>query len=315
MAEAEQKQKKVKVVVVGSINVDRFLSVPRLPAVGETLTGKDGFQCVGGKGANSAVTASKLGADVTFICCVGSDGAEEYLIQELTKYDVNMDFIHQSEKMCGQAYIFTLPDGDNAIVLDSGANRDWPEFTPEQINLIQTADMILLQREIPESVNIRAAELAKQKNVPVCLDAGGEDTKISEKLLSLVTIFSPNESELSWIVKGTREESCAKLHEMGVDEILLKLGSEGAYYKKKGSEGIKVSSFKIDVVDTTGAGDTFTGAFAVQYAKGAKPSAAVKFACAAGGLCCTKSGTIPSLPTLKEVEAMLAEFDTLDDLC
>lgn len=310
-----EENKKVKVVVVGSINVDRFLSVPKLPAVGETLTGSDGFQCVGGKGANSAVTASKLGADVTFICCVGSDGAEEYLISELTKYNVNMDFIHQSPKMCGQAYIFTLPDGDNGIVLDSGANRDWPEFTPEQMEVIGNADIILLQREIPESVNIRTAEIAKQNNVPVCLDAGGENTKISEKLLSLVTIFSPNESELSWIVKGSPEEACQKLHEMGVEEILLKLGSKGAFYKKKDEPGINVSSFKVDVVDTTGAGDTFTGAFAVQYAKGAKPKAAVKFACAAGGLCCTKSGTIPSLPSLKDVEAMLLEFNTLDDLC
>jgi len=303
--------KNPKIVVVGSINVDRFVSIKRLPGIGETLTGSDGFSCIGGKGANSAASASRLGGDVTFICCVGSDGNRKWLTGEMSKLGVNMAYINQSQKVTGQAYIFRLPKGENAIILDPAANRDWPDLTEKQIELIKNADMVMLQREIPEKMNIRVAEVANEAGVPVCLDAGGEDTSISKDLLQLLTIFSPNETEASWIIdtKGkSNSEICTELQKFGIKNVLLKLGSEGAFWQDEKGNTATHPAFKVEVKDTTGAGDTFTGAFCVKHAENRTIEEALKFACCAGGLCVTKVGTLPAIPSKADVDLYLEQL-------
>lgn len=294
------------IVVFGSINIDHFIDVEKLPLVGETILGSNGFTCIGGKGANTALTCSQLGAKTTFICTIGPDSAS--LFDELKEKGVNMDLINHVPKCTGQAFIFSLPDGKNSIIVNSGANFSWPPLTKKQIKAIQTCDYVLLQREIPSEVNLKVAEIANKSKIPVFLDAGGQDTPIPLSLLSLISIFSPNETEISRLIQvngKTKEQWATELREkFGIKQVLLKLGEHGAYYEHAVLK-LHHPAFKVKVVDTTGAGDCFTGAFAVRLASKFSIHECLKFACAAGGLQVTKKGTIPSIPTLSEVEMLM----------
>lgn len=243
------------------------------------------------------------------------------VLKELTESGVDVSKVKSLDGVnSGQAYIFSLPSGENSIIIHGGANTHWDgnltELDQEFSDAIKESKLLLLQREIPEHINIIAAKLAQESGVKVILDAGGMDIPITSELLEHVNIFSPNETELERLMEGDFDKSLSsydnalKLMEKhpGLD-ILLKLGANGSAYINKDDKQVTavpaVSDHKSKtIVDTTGAGDCFTAAFAVKLAEGKDVKEAMEYANTAAFLCITKFGALPSLPFASEV----AEF-------
>lgn len=299
-------RKESHLLIIGSINNDYFVDVKKLPILGETLLGKNGFICTGGKGANTALACSKLGAKTSFLFTFGFDGMS--LCDKLSQEGINLSLSNQIGIYSGQAFIFSLPEGENSIIVNSGANFCWPPLSKKQIETIQNSDCILLQREIPSQLNIRIAEIASHSGVPILLDAGGQDTDISHYLLYLTSIFSPNETELSRIIKKkekTKDQWARELRKkFGLKNILIKLGKHGTYYED-GTDKIHHTAFSVTLIDTTGAGDCFTGSFAIRFANRQSIQDCLRFAITAGALQVTKKGTLPSIPTINDLEKLL----------
>lgn len=214
----------------------------------------------------------------------------------------------------GHAVVMLQPGGENSIVIVGGANMlGWPErMGEEEKDVVRGAGAVLLQREIPDAVNIQVAEAAKSSGVPVILDVGGVDTPIPKELLCLVDILSPNETELARLTGMPTEafenisEAVKKCHEMGVKQLLVKLGEKGSALFVEGEEPIRQPIIPAaKVLDTTGAGDTFTAAFAVALVEGKSKKEALQFAAAAASLCVQVKGAIPSMPERDAVMQLL----------
>ncbi|CBI20095.3 unnamed protein product, partial [Vitis vinifera] len=189
----------------------------------------------------------------------------------------------------------------------------WPDtLSDEDLKIVRNAGIVLLQREIPDFVNIQVAKAARDAGVPVILDAGGMDAPIPVELLNVVDILSPNESELARLTRMPTEsfeqisQAVAKCHEMGVKEVLVKLGEKGSALFVKGEEPIRQPIiYAAKVLDTTGAGDTFTAAFAVAFVEGRSKKECLRFAAAAASLCVQVKGAIPSMPDRRSVLDLL----------
>lgn len=297
---------KSHILVIGSINNDYFVDVKKLPILGETLLGKNGFICTGGKGANTALTCSKLGAKTTFLFTFGFDGMSLY--HKLNQKGINLSLSNQIGIYSGQAFIFSLPGGENSIIVNSGANFCWPPLNQKQINIIGKCDCILLQREIPSQLNLRIAQIASFSGVPILLDAGGQDTNIPYNLLNLTSVFSPNETEICRVIDTkikTKDQWAKELRlKFGLKYILIKLGEQGVYYENDKTK-IHHTAFSVTLIDTTGAGDCFTGAFSIRFANKQSIQDCLRFASATGALQVTKKGTLPSIPTIYDIEKLL----------
>jgi ribokinase len=315
-----------KVVVLGSANLDIFIKVERAPQVGETISSNHLEKAIGGKGCNTAIALGKLGFNVEFLGQVGNDDAKNAILDCLKQSNVQFENVQVlSHNVTGQAYILSYPDGNNSIVIIGGANTDWDKDKETRLNklkeVIEKADFLLLQREIPEEINVFASKIASTKGIPVLLDVGGQDTVLSEDLLANVSILSPNETELSRIIKThidiTSENSiidaCEALRKQAKNtnlEFLLKLGSKGAKYITKSNEVISQNSLHITsmpIIDTTGAGDCFTGSFAGHYlSNGLKDiKSSLEFATACAYKSITRFGAGPSMPTLEEANEVI----------
>jgi len=272
------------------------------------------------QGANQAVAASKLGAKVEFLFQVGDDEAGQRIIREL--HNNNLEWQHAKvlkDTPTGQAFIFRFKNGENSIVIVGGANMNYEEpfhLLHKSQDYIHNSKLLLLQREIPERVNIAAAQYAKSQGDTVVLDCGGEDTKISSELLKLVDIISPNMTELQRLVgdkASNKEDSIRAIRELQKQypnlNFLIKRGEEGGLFVKNDeSAAIEVGAFSdksLQIVDTTGAGDCYTAAFCTQYILEKPISECMKFASTAAFLSITKKGAMPSMPTLEEVEQHL----------
>ncbi|KAL5564144.1 hypothetical protein UlMin_027308 [Ulmus minor] len=302
-------------VVVGSANADIYVEIERLPTEGETISAKTGQTLAGGKGANQAACGGKLAYPTFFVGQVGEDAHGKLIAEALGNGGVNLDHLNIiGEAPTGHAVVMLQSDGQNSIIIVGGANmRCWPQtLSDEDLELIRSAGIVLLQREIPDWVNIQVAKAASSAGVPVILDAGGVDAPIPQELLKFVDIFSPNESELGRLTGMPTEtfeeisQAVAKCHEMGVKLVLVKLGAKGSALFIEGKEPIKqpvISAKK--VLDTTGAGDTFTASFAVALVEGKSREECLRFAAAAASLCVQVKGAIPSMPDRKSVLNLL----------
>lgn len=213
----------------------------------------------------------------------------------------------------GQAFVVLLPHGENSIIILGGANMAWTELSDIHRDVIQSAAALLLQREIPEEINLAAAKVAKESGKLVVMDCGGQDSPISPELLGLIDILSPNETELANLtgVSGNYEAAAQVLFDKGVSHLLLKLGSQGSQYISKDFR-LSVPAFHGSdaIIDTTGAGDSFTAAFALKLVESASLDEAsithaMEFASAAAYITITKKGTITAMPTREEVERLL----------
>lgn len=305
------------IVVVGSANADIYVEVDRLPLVGETVAARAGRSLAGGKGANQAACGGRLAAGPTYLVArVGDDANGRLLEGALADAGgVRLDRVARAPGApSGHAVVMLMPGGQNSIIIVDGANMEgWASGVgSDDLDLIRRAGVLLLQREIPDWVNVQVAQAAKGAGVPVILDAGGMDAPVPGELLSLVDIFSPNETELARLTGMPTEtfeqisRAAGACHKMGVKEVLVKLGSQGSALFIEGGEPIRQPIIPAtEVVDTTGAGDTFTSAFAVALVEGKPKEECMRFAAAAASLCVQVKGAIPSMPDRKSVMDLL----------
>lgn len=325
------------VVVVGSINADIMIEIERLPQRGETIAarcGTSGRMVPGGKGANQAAACARLGFDTSLICQFGSDAHAPVLQQALDDCNVSYDLASTVSCPSGQAYVMVEPNGENSIIIVSGANGQWPStitinttgnstdecfLTVEREKAIQNAAVVLLQREIPDEINLLVAKTAQKANVPVFLDLGGFDTPVMEEVLPFVSFLCPNETELTRLIASEVEMTVNDIptaiqaskyvytkYPTFQGRLLITLGAHGAIVIDAKQELYQQSAFSVsNVVDTTGAGDCFRGVFAAMYSDGKTIPQALEFASAASALCIQTSGAMPSLPPLHMIQRFL----------
>jgi ribokinase len=301
-----------RIVVVGSINMDLVARVARLPRPGETVHGRDLVQVPGGKGANQAVAAALLGADVTMIGRVGDDEFGRQLIASLNQRSVRTECVEITPQTnSGVALIGVEDSGQNAITVIGGANH---RLTLDDIRrheaAIAAADALLVQLEVPLETVVAAVHFAKQQGVMTFFDpAPAADAALPRELYG-VDLISPNQSEaeaLTGIAIATSADAVRAamvLHERGVRRVVIKLGEQGALASEVGTQGVHVPAPQVRVVDTTAAGDAFTAALAVALVEGRTFVEATRFACATGTLTTTRHGAQDAMPTRVEVDSM-----------
>ena len=288
------------IAVVGSINMDLVYRVPHIVKAGETLHSINHEVFFGGKGANQAITAGQLGAEVNFIGNVGVDAFGEQVLQNLQSKGVNTAAI-KKVGLTGQAIIQVADSGENSIVLFAGANF---LVTTEQIQAergkIEASNALLLQLEIPMPAVELAANIAAQKGIPIILNPAPAQ-EISDSLLNKVSILTPNETELEVLTSLKTEtdadlyQACSLLLQKGVGAVVVTLGEKGAYYMNRHEHG-RIQPKRVDVKDTTGAGDAFNGALAVGLCKGHSLEESILYASEVAAFVVTQMGAQPPLP-------------------
>lgn len=297
-------------IVVGSVNLDMVVETPHVPAAGETVLGGALQLIPGGKGANQAVAAARLGAGVAMIGCVGQDAFAATARSNLDAARVDCRFLTaRADTPTGVALITVTPQGENAICVAPGANAMLrPEDVAAAETLFTCAKACLVQLEIPIDTAMFALKLAERHNVRAILDPAPVPAAWPPGLLS-VDVVTPNETEAAQLLRGLAQDAPPEqigsaLRGAGARTVVLKRGAAGARIVD-GSGEADVAGFPVDVVDTTAAGDTFAAALAVGLSEGMDVVAAVRFANAAGALACTKLGAQTSAPTRAAVEALL----------
>jgi ribokinase len=290
-----------RVVVVGSINMDMVVATGTFPRLGETLFGERFSTYPGGKGANQAVAAARLGAEVTMIGCVGADAFGEQMKATLQREGIDTRWVSTSEEATGIACI-TLTKGDNAIVVVPGANHTLsPAHLDEAEEAFANADVVLAQLEVPIATVLYAAKLAHKHGKPFFLNPAPA-VALSDELISLTTLLTPNEHELATALQ-TPEADWDLVVKRMPGRIAMTHGKDGAYYSTPRGELVHQTGFRVNAVDTTGAGDTFNGALAAFWHLGM--AEAVRRANAAGALSVTRAGAQGGMPTLAELELFL----------
>ena len=301
------------ITVVGSLNMDLVVRTPRIPRPGETIIGSDFHTIPGGKGANQAVAAAKLGAEVSMIGRVGADDFGKALLANLNSVSVNSDLVRQDCSAATGIALITVEDsGENNIVLAQGANM---KLSVEDIEtaeeIIDQSDMVLLQLESPLSVVEATLKLAKRRGVITVLNPAPAQS-LSEEVLRYVDILVPNETETGLLTAlpvetfSQMEEAAEQLRRIGVGTVILTLGERGAFLCSADGNQL-FPAYKIQPVDTTAAGDAFVAGFAVALAERGNLFEAVPRGNAAGALAATKFGAQPSLPTRAEWERFYQE--------
>ncbi len=301
------------ILVVGSINMDIVVQVLEQPKAGETLLGSDAVNIPGGKGANQAVGAARsIGPEVdlavAMLANVGTDGNGKILKDNLEASGVDTRYIDAVEGSSGIALITVDQRGENMIVVSPSANG---KLSPERLKteMLEDVAIVVMQLEIPfETVEV-VAKAAFERNIPVLLNPAPA-RELPNEFLKHLSILVVNESEAEFLsqVKVTDKQSALKaahiLQSMGVETIIVTLGSDGLVWLDKDASG-SLEGFKVDVVDTTAAGDTFCGALATQLAQGTNLEEALNFANAAAALAVTVQGAQPSIPSFSKIEDFL----------
>lgn len=289
----------MKLAVVGSINMDMTVTVDRLPLKGETLKGKDVKYVPGGKGANQAVAMAKLGAEVTLFSCVGNDDNGEKLLKNLDSIGVETKFIKKVNDVPTGIAMITVGEGDNTIVIVPGANNSVNKaYIDEMKTELRNYDMIILQHEIPlETVHYLVGWCSKQ-NIPVVLNPAPA-ADVPMEIIDKVTYLTPNEHETVLIFgEDKKTEEILKQYP---EKLIITQGSRGVTTCLNSGEIYTVPGRKTTVVDTTGAGDTLNGAFAVRIAKGDDIKNALVYANTAASLSIEKYGAQGGMPIAEEV--------------
>jgi ribokinase len=302
-----------RITVVGSLNMDLVVRTPRIPQPGETIIGTDFLLIPGGKGANQAVAAGKLLAEVRMIGRVGRDDFGQALLDNLARVGVNTDWVTRDEEAAtGIALITVETSGQNNIVLAPGANMRVTAADLEAAEeVIAQSSMLLAQLETPMPAIQRAMELAKKHGVTTVLNPAPAQP-LPEAVLRCVDYLVPNETEthlLTGLPVETPEHYAAaaeRLRQMGVGRVILTLGARGAYLSTAENNQL-FPAFPIRPVDTTAAGDAFMGGFAAALAEGDPLEQAVRRGNAAGALSATRLGAQPSMPTRAEWEQFCHE--------
>ncbi|MBX4149752.1 ribokinase [Paenibacillus sp. FSL W7-1279] len=290
-----------KIVVIGSASMDLVVTSTKRPGAGETVLG-DSFKTVpGGKGANQAVAAARLGAEVNMIGCVGEDSFGEMILSNLKSNGVLTDHVEPVTGMeSGTAHII-LAEGDNSIVVVKAANdRVTPEYVDQAAEVIQAADIVLIQQEIPEETVIHVSELCAKYQVPLMLNPAPA-RPVPSSVIERAAYITPNEHEAA-ILFG--DEPLGDVLRRYPNKLIVTEGKRGVRYFD-GLQEVVVPGYKVEAVDTTGAGDTFNGAFAVALSEGMSIADSLRFANRAASLSVMKFGAQGGMPSRLEVEGSL----------
>jgi ribokinase len=309
-----------KLVVLGSVNADHVLQVSTFPRPGETLHGHSYQIIPGGKGANQAVAAARLHADVAFIACVGDDHFGIDIKSNFAAEGINNQAVMVvPDTPTGIAMIQVADTGENSICISAEANA---HLTPEKLqphhDLIRNADALLMQLENPLNTIEAAALMAHQAGTSVILNPAPAQP-LSDKLLSLIDIITPNETEAELLTgiavtnMASADLAANELHKKGIDTVLITLGRQGVWLSQKG-QGEQIKGFKVKATDTTAAGDTFNGAFITALQSGKDTHSSILFAHAAAAISVTRMGAQTSIPSLQEVEQFLKNANEQDTI-
>ena len=303
-----------RIIVVGSSNTDMILRCDRLPKPGETVLGSRFSIAGGGKGANQAVAAARLGADVTFVARLGQDWMGDQAVASYRTEGIHCDYITRDDAVpSGVALIMVDSGAENFIGVAPGANATLlPEHIVQAEPAFRSAKVLLLQLEIPLETIAQAIELADKWNVSVILNpAPARD--LPAELLRNVTL-TPNQNEAAHLAgihiatMADVEDAAKRLLSRGVRTVIITLGEQGAFWATRTRMGT-MPGFRVRAVDTTAAGDAFNAGLAVAQARGDDLELAVRYACAVGALAVTQYGAQPSLPTISAVETFLRSQD------
>ena len=305
-----------KVVVVGSLNIDLTVYTEQFPAAGETVVGRRFVSGMGGKGCNQATAAHRAGAKVCMVARMGTDSMAEIVRRHFTGEGMSMEHISVSETSATGIAVIEVEDaGQNRIIIVKGCNE---ELSAAEVDAaaeeIASADVVLTQLETGWAPILRAKELANAAGVPFVVNPAPYQP-MPAALLVGADWMTPNETEASSMcglpVDGPADAPAAAraIRAMGVKNVLITLGAAGAYAQWTDADGEHeqfVAAPKVQVVDTTGAGDAFNGAFAVALAEGKSVPEAMRFAACCGSLSVTKPGTAPAMPCREEIDALAA---------
>lgn len=300
-------------VVLGSINADHILNLESFPAPGETVTGSQYQVAFGGKGANQAVAAGRSGANISFIACTGDDDTGERVRKQLASDNINVAPVSVvAGESTGVALIFVNAEGENVIGIHAGANA---ALTTERVEaqraIIAGAEALLMQLESPVESVLAAAKIAHENHTTVVLNPAPARV-LSDELLALVDIITPNETEAEKLtgIRVENDDDAARaaraLHDKGIGTVIITLGSRGVWASVNG-EGRRVPGFKVKAIDTIAAGDTFNGALVTALLEGKRMDDAIRFAHAAAAIAVTRKGAQPSVPWRKEIDEFLSQ--------
>ncbi|MCF7625363.1 MULTISPECIES: ribokinase [Bacillaceae] len=288
----------IRIAVVGSSSMDLVVTSAKRPMAGETVLGESFITVPGGKGANQAVAAARLGAEVSMVGCVGDDVYGEIILENLKKNHVNTQYVEPvTGSASGTAHI-TLSEGDNSIIVVKGAN-DFitPEYVEKAKKVIEESDIVMVQQEIPEETVEYLADLCNMLQKRLLLNPAPA-RKLSEAVIQQASFLTPNEHEFEILFDG--RERTEVLTEYP-NKLFITEGKNGVRYFDGHEEKI-VPSFEVEAVDTTGAGDTFNAAFAVAVAEGKSFGESLLFANRAASISVTKLGAQGGMPQRVEVE-------------
>ena len=301
-----------RIIVAGSANMDLVVHAERLPKRGETLLGGAFATFAGGKGANQAVAAARLGASVAMLGCIGGDEFGAQLRNGLQHEQIDTAHLHTADAMSsGIAVITVAADGANTIVVSPGANA---ALTPDHVDAaaadIAAAGMLICQLEVPLDTVRHAIAVAAKLGTPVLLNPAPAQP-LPDKLYEQISLLVLNETEAAMLAHmsvdspASAREAAMRLRAKGVETVIVTLGAQGVWYSTSGEEG-HLPAPRVDAIDTTAAGDTFVGGFAAERVRGASIRDAIDFGQRAAALSVTRQGAQASIPTHADVRALPA---------
>ncbi|MGF9645572.1 ribokinase [Paenibacillus sp. MABNS29] len=290
-----------KISIIGSSSMDLVVTSSKRPGAGETVLGESFTTVPGGKGANQAVAAARLGADVTMIGRVGDDHFGKQILRNFEENHVHTDYVKPATHMeSGTAHII-LAEGDNSIVVVKAANNEvTPAYVEEALDVIRSSDIVLIQQEIPTETVVYVSEICAKYQIPLLLNPAPA-REVEESVIANATYITPNEHEAAIMFKDLSLQEALRKYP---NKLFVTEGSNGVRFFD-GEQEVVVPTYKVEAIDTTGAGDTFNAAFAVALAEGNSLADSVKFANRAASLSVTKFGAQGGMPTRREVEEQI----------
>lgn len=291
-----------KIAVIGSINIDYFVESKTLPKFGETVTGENFFMAFGGKGANQAIAAARLGGDVTFFGSIGNDEQKAVLLNHFTKENINIEHLNIVEGVSTGAAFIQLHNSENRIIIVPGANQFTDvKYMEQNLASLLEYDVFLFQIEIPlETMEYLIPILHEQKKTIIMDPAPAQ--RLAPQLLEKITYLTPNEHEYSIVTN--EHQDMADVLKKYPNKLIITCGEKGVVFYN-GEEVVKIPAQKADAVDTTGAGDTFTGAFTVGISEGKPLEECIRFGTYASSLAVMKKGAQSGMPFKHELEKLM----------